>query len=152
MKLVVRDTGIGIEPHIIHRIFDPFFTTKKVGEGTGLGLSVVHGIVKQSNGHIIAESKPGQGSTFTVCFPKIAGRESESEGPEDGSVPIGHERVLFVDDEAALAQMGEGILAEPRLRRDFADEQRGGPLALPEGPLRFRPHHHRPDHARNDRR
>jgi PAS domain S-box-containing protein len=110
MKLVVRDTGIGMEPDIIHRVFDPFFTTKKVGEGTGLGLSVVHGIVKQSNGHITAESEPGKGAAFTVCFPKIA-EKRESEEPEDASVPTGHERILFVDDEEALVQMGQGILA-----------------------------------------
>ena len=73
MKLSVRDTGIGISPDIMDKIFDPFFTTKKLGEGTGLGLSVVHGIVKQHEGYITVDSEAGRGSTFTVYFPQIAG-------------------------------------------------------------------------------
>jgi PAS domain S-box-containing protein len=111
MKLTVLDSGAGIAPDIIDKIFDPFFTTKKMGEGTGLGLSVVHGIVKQHDGYITAMSEPGNGSTFTVYLPKISGAP-ETDAIEDGALPTGSERVLFVDDEAALVEMGEDILAE----------------------------------------
>ena len=111
MKLIVRDTGTGIPADIMDKIFDPFFTTKKLGEGTGLGLSVVHGIVKQHDGYIIAESEPGKGSTFTVYFPQITG-EHEAVALHDDEIPTGSERILFVDDEGALVEMGEDILAE----------------------------------------
>jgi PAS domain S-box-containing protein len=110
-RLIVRDTGTGMSPDIMDKIFDPFFTTKKVGEGTGLGLSVVHGIVKQSNGYITVESEPGKGSTFTVYFPKIAG-QIEADAVSDDELPTGSERILFVDDEEALVEMAEDILAE----------------------------------------
>jgi CheY-like chemotaxis protein len=111
MKLTVRDTGIGMPADIMERIFDPFFTTKGLGEGTGLGLSVVLGIVKQSNGYIFAESEPGKGSVFTVYFPKISG-EPDTDAVSDDELPRGSERILFVDDEEALVEMGEELLAE----------------------------------------
>jgi signal transduction histidine kinase/ActR/RegA family two-component response regulator len=111
VKLTVRDTGIGIAPDIKDKIFDPFFTTKKVGEGTGLGLSVVHGIVKHSNGYITVESKPGKGSVFTVYFPQITG-ELVTDAISDDRIPTGSERIFLIDDEEALVEMGEDILAE----------------------------------------
>jgi CheY-like chemotaxis protein len=111
VKLSVRDTGIGISADIMDKIFDPFFTTKKLGEGTGLGLSVVHGIVKQHEGYITVDSEPGRGSTFTMYFPRIAG-ELGAPAVHDDALPTGSERILFVDDEEALVEMGEDILAE----------------------------------------
>ena len=111
MKLAVRDTGDGIAPDIMEKIFDPFFTTKKPGEGTGLGLSVVHGIVKNSSGHITVESGQDRGTAFTVYFPMIS-REPKTDGISDDEIPTGSERILFVDDEEALAEMGEEVLAE----------------------------------------
>ena len=100
--LIVRDTGAGIDPKNIPRIYDPFFTTKKQGEGTGLGLSVVYGIIKGHDGVICVESEPGQGSTFRVYIPTIiAAREGKNE-QIDEDMPGGSERIMFVDDETAL--------------------------------------------------
>ena len=112
MRLTVRDTGVGIPREIVDKIFDPFFTTKKLGEGTGLGLSVVMGIVKQSQGYITVESKPGRGSTFTVYFPKVAEKPIADAVASDEPIPTGSERILFVDDEKPLVLMGEALLAE----------------------------------------
>ncbi len=102
--LTVHDTGCGIEPEILKRIFDPFFTTKQQGEGTGLGLSVAHGIIKSHNGFITVRSEPGQGSTFQVYLPSIRSQVSETGAM---AVPIrgGEERVLFVDDEDLLVDL-----------------------------------------------
>jgi len=111
VKLIVRDTGTGISADIMDKIFDPFFTTKKLGEGTGLGLSVVHGIVKQHDGYITVETEPGRGTTFTVYLPKLTG-ETETAAVHEDDIPTGCERILFVDDEESLVEMGEDVLAE----------------------------------------
>ena len=136
MKLVVRDTGRGITPDIMDKIFDPFFTTKKLGEGTGLGLSVVHGIVKRSGGYIAVESAPGKGSTFTVYFPKIAGEE-ETAAPGLDMIPTGSERILFVDDEEAIVEMGEDILAELGYEVTSRTSSKTALALLQENPSRF---------------
>ena len=136
MKLVVRDTGRGITPDIMDKIFDPFFTTKKLGEGTGLGLSVVHGIVKRSGGYITVESAPGKGSTFTVYFPKIAG-EQKTAAPGLDMIPTGSERILFVDDEEAIVEMGEDILAELGYEVTSRTSSKTALALLQENPSRF---------------
>jgi PAS domain S-box-containing protein len=109
MKLTVQDTGIGMKPDIVDKIFDPFFTTKQREEGTGLGLSVVHGIVHQCEGHITVESEPGTGTTFTVYFPAIQ-EEPEEHVQAETAIPGGRERILFVDDEEMLVEMSQGLL------------------------------------------
>jgi len=104
VKLNVSDTGTGISPEVVDRIFDPFFTTKKRGEGTGLGLSVVYGIVKERGGAIAVESEPGEGSVFSVYLP-ATGSDSESKVERDEPIARGSERILFVDDEEMLVEM-----------------------------------------------
>ncbi|HVY32451.1 MAG TPA: ATP-binding protein [Polyangiaceae bacterium] len=102
LKLSVTDDGQGMEPHVLSRIFEPFFTTKSSGEGSGLGLAVVHGIVKEHEGVITVDSEPGRGTTFCVYLPALAAAELPLNEALV-NVPLGHgEHVLFVDDEAAL--------------------------------------------------
>ena len=109
LKLEVRDTGHGIDPADISRIFDPFFTTKGVSGGSGLGLSVVYGIVKNHSGAVAVDSVPGVGSTFKVYIPALQNHEEAGE-PEVGEMPHGHERILFVDDEKSIVEVGRGML------------------------------------------
>jgi CheY-like chemotaxis protein len=108
-KLTVRDTGHGMPPEVVDRIFDPFFSTKEPGEGTGLGLSVVHGIVKKHGGGIDVTSTVGEGTTFEVYFPSI-GEAEERPVDEVLPLPTGSERILLVDDEKAMVEMGRQML------------------------------------------
>jgi PAS domain S-box-containing protein len=109
LKLTVSDTGHGMDRAIMERIFEPFFTTKKPGEGTGMGLAVVHGIVKSCGGAIVVESDPRKRTTFEVFFPRIEG-DSLKEADSDASIPTGNERILFVDDEEDLVDMVQQML------------------------------------------
>ncbi|HSV92800.1 MAG TPA: ATP-binding protein, partial [Desulfobacterales bacterium] len=109
-RLTVRDSGCGIEPDIRERIFEPFFTTKARGDGTGMGLSVVLGIVRSHKGAITVDSAPGKGSTFQVYLPVV--RRVKPEVPFDAvaGLPAGHERILLVDDEEVVADLGRRML------------------------------------------
>jgi PAS domain S-box-containing protein len=111
LKLSVRDTGHGIDPEILHRIFEPYYTTREKGAGTGLGLAVVHGIVKNHRGAIQASSQVGVGSTFDVYFPKVEDYSVESEAESEEPVRGGNECILFVDDEPALEELGGRLLS-----------------------------------------
>jgi nitrogen-specific signal transduction histidine kinase/ActR/RegA family two-component response regulator len=107
-ELCVRDTGSGMDPLLLERIFEPFFTTKGAGTGTGLGLSVVHGIVQGHGGHILVESVPGQGSAFRVFIPCTQARSAVPAVDRAGEIR-GSERILLVDDEdivTALSKQG----------------------------------------------
>jgi PAS domain S-box-containing protein len=109
LKISVSDTGVGIDRTIQERIFDPFFTTKSPSEGTGMGLAVVHGIVKSHGGAITVRSTPGRGSVFDVYFPRVDVMDAEeTEGPT--SSQRGSERILLVDDEAAIVETSRSIL------------------------------------------
>jgi PAS domain S-box-containing protein len=109
VRFTVSDTGSGIDPLIIHRVFDPFYTTKAVGRGTGMGLSVAHGIIKDHGGSITVYSEPGQGTTFHVLLPRIANGSTEDSETEK-KTPGGIEKILFVDDEDVLVDLGHRML------------------------------------------
>jgi PAS domain S-box-containing protein len=110
LKMEVSDTGHGIDPLVIDRIFDPYFTTKEKGEGTGMGLAVVQGIVRGCGGAITVTSCPGQGAAFSVYLPIIA-QPTVAQAVSQEFVPLGRERILFVDDEPPLADLAKEILA-----------------------------------------
>jgi signal transduction histidine kinase len=118
IKLTVKDTGHGISPEIKERIFDPYFTTKNKGEGTGLGLAVVHGIVKSHEGAISVESIPGKGSTFHVYFPRTREKTDTVKKQPPGRLPQGKESILFIDDDKVLAYMGKKALEHLGYRVD----------------------------------
>jgi CheY-like chemotaxis protein/anti-sigma regulatory factor (Ser/Thr protein kinase) len=126
VRLTVRDHGMGMNEEVLERLFEPFFTTKEVGEGTGLGLSVVHGIVTGHGGVFEVDSEVGKGSTFEVYFPAL-----QDEMPPEDSVgkeaPRGTERILFVDDDAATCETARSVLESLGYRVTTSDS---GPAAL----------------------
>jgi PAS domain S-box-containing protein len=109
IRVTVSDTGHGMDRETMERIFEPYFTTKEKGLGTGLGLAVVHGIVKGYGGATKVQSKVGKGTTFQVYFPRIE-REVEQATIRSDLPPKGNERILFVDDEEPLVYLGKQML------------------------------------------
>jgi CheY-like chemotaxis protein len=117
--LSVRDTGTGIEPATLRRVFEPFFTTKPVGQGTGLGLSTVYGIVRQSGGYISAESTPRSGATFTIHLPRAAAAAaagtasaSRPSGAHPNPADVRRGTALVVEDEPSVRDMVSRVLAD----------------------------------------
>ena len=110
LRLSVSDTGHGMTPEVLERIFEPYFTTKEKGRGTGLGLSVVHGIVKSHKGAITCKSIPGEGTTIDIYLPEIEFKK-EAAAPRSGMSSLnGTERILFIDDEQILGKaVKEGL-------------------------------------------
>ncbi|HSQ85523.1 MAG TPA: PAS domain S-box protein [Desulfobacterales bacterium] len=123
VKLNVSDTGTGIDPEIVDRIFDPYFTTKELGKGTGIGLSVVHGIVKSHSGAISVDSTFGKGTTFSILFP-LAEEAAVVEPEPADKFPTGNESILIVDDEKSMVDIGRKRLE----RLGYQVEARINPL------------------------
>jgi PAS domain S-box-containing protein len=111
VRLIVRDTGVGMDGLIKAHLFEPFFTTKGPGKGTGLGLATVYGIVTQSGGAIRVESEPGQGATFTIELPRVdAPADRPGDAGDASAAPIGSETVLLVEDEPEVRGLARDIL------------------------------------------
>ena len=108
--LTVADTGPGMDTSVISRIFEPYFSTKEIGKGTGLGLAVVHGIVKSYNGDIKVYSETGEGTAFHVYLPVIKSQVETGEADAGAPVPKGTERILLVDDEDPIIRMEKQML------------------------------------------
>lgn len=112
VRILVSDTGCGMDAATQKRVFEPFFTTKAPGEGTGLGLSVVHGIIRSHRGAIKVSSSPGLGTTFEICLPAVSALPTR-RSIDPGLLQHGQgERILFVDDEVPLVRLGERMLRQ----------------------------------------
>ena len=109
VQLSIRDTGSGITREIQKKIFEPYFTTKEAGKGTGMGLAIVHGIVKDYGGFITCQSEIGVGTVFEICLPSFL-EQIVPETKHFNLIPVGTERILFIDDEEILAKMGQTML------------------------------------------
>ncbi|MBW2663801.1 MAG: response regulator, partial [Deltaproteobacteria bacterium] len=105
IKLTVSDTGHGMDKAVMEKMFDPYFTTKPVGEGTGMGLSTIHGIVKSHGGNIEVYSEPGKGTAFHIYFPLIETKPVKPEIVSAGPIRKGSESILLVDDEEQIVFM-----------------------------------------------
>jgi CheY-like chemotaxis protein len=113
VQLTVTDTGSGMDKATVAKIFEPFFTTKEKGKGSGLGLSIVHGIVRQSGGDVLVYSEPGRGTTFKVFLPRAAGTGEPVAADPVSPVDVrGHETILVAEDEAVIRMLTRQVLEQ----------------------------------------
>jgi PAS domain S-box-containing protein len=137
LRLSVRDTGHGIRPEDLDRIFDPYFTSKEKGEGTGLGLAVVHGIVKSHEGAIQVESTLKEGTAFHLYFPTRERPQAKVQPKEEHHPHRGDEQILFVDDEPTLASIGKEMLEDLGYRVESSTSSESALALFREDPGRF---------------
>lgn len=136
VRLTISDTGHGMDKRTMERIFEPFFTRKEVGSGSGLGLSVVHGIVSNNHGHIVVKSEPGEGATFMIYLPQ----HSEKYIPETSvsqKVKKGHGSILFVDDEKEITFMGKRMLESLGYTVDIKTDSQSALLDFKKDPYKY---------------
>jgi CheY-like chemotaxis protein len=116
IEIAVRDGGVGMDESIQARIFDPFFTTKDQGKGTGLGLAMIYGIVREAGGVVNVQSEPGTGTTFRIVIPKAIPQARDIIALDSGEVPKGDETILVVEDEAPVRRIVIRILEQKGYR------------------------------------
>jgi signal transduction histidine kinase/CheY-like chemotaxis protein len=112
VTISVADTGVGMSPELLERAFEPFFTTKPLGQGTGLGLSMVYGFAKQSGGQVRIQSKPGSGTSVTLYLPATDNKPAEERRPEEAPINGAGESVLFVEDDASVRMLIRDVLQD----------------------------------------
>jgi len=136
IRLTGRETGHGMTPEVLERIFEPFFTTKGPGEGTGMGLAVVHGIISSYTGAITVASTPGQGTTFAIYFPRLPDIIEVTDCSEE-ILPKGEGHILFVDDETALTNLAQVMLTHLGYDTEVYTSSRAALAAFQAAPQRF---------------
>ncbi len=135
--LTITDTGCGMSPEVLARIFEPFFTTKGPGEGTGLGLALVHGIMKDHEGAITVRSQPGVGTTFELFFPEAAETNAPVRAEDTSILPGRGECILVVDDEEAICAVIGAMLDRIGYRVESFDDPRAALERLRAAPATF---------------